>query len=103
MVWEAETRKKLESAIEVVNDCFDALCKAETRDIDSNEYSNKLISNNALSYLEEPEISIYYTYDSNTLEIFAVGLGTVKNIVNMASLNEDSFSRLVKNMIDSMV
>lgn len=32
MVWEAETRKKLESAIEVVNDCFDALCKAETRD-----------------------------------------------------------------------
>lgn len=71
--------------------------------IDSNEYSNKLISNNALSYLEEPEISIHYTYDSNTLEIFAVGLGTIKNIVNMASLNEDSFSRLVKNMIDSMV
>lgn len=71
--------------------------------IDSNEYSNKLISNNALSYLEEPEISIHYTYDSNTLEIFAVGLGTVKNIVNIASLNEDSFSRLVKNMIDSMV
>lgn len=71
--------------------------------IDSNEYVNKLISNNALSYLEEPEISIHYTYDSNTLEIFAVGLGTVKNIVNMASLNEDSFSRLVKNMIDSMV
>lgn len=71
--------------------------------IDSNEYSNKLISNNALSYLEEPEISIHYIYDSNTLEIFAVGLGTVKNIVNMASLNEDSFSRLVKNMIDSMV
>lgn len=71
--------------------------------IDSNEYSNKLISNNALSYLEEPEISIHYTYDSNTLEIFAAGLGTVKNIVNMASLNEDSFSRLVKNMIDSMV
>ena len=32
MVWEAETRKKLESAIEVVNDCFDAFCKAETRD-----------------------------------------------------------------------
>lgn len=24
--------KKLESAIEVVNDCFDALCNAETRD-----------------------------------------------------------------------
>lgn len=71
--------------------------------IDSNEYSNKLISNNALSYLEEPEISIHYIYDSSTLEIFAVGLGTVKNIVNMASLNEDSFSRLVKNMIDSMV
>ena len=32
MIWEAETRKKLESAIEVVNDCFDQLCKAETRD-----------------------------------------------------------------------
>ena len=32
MVWEVETRKKLESSIEVVNDCFDALCKAETRD-----------------------------------------------------------------------
>ena len=32
MVWEAETRKRLEAAIEVVNDCFDKLCKAETRD-----------------------------------------------------------------------
>lgn len=32
MVWEAETRKRLEAAIEVVNDCFDELCKAETRD-----------------------------------------------------------------------
>ena len=32
MVWEAETHKKLKPAIEVVNDCFDALCKAETRD-----------------------------------------------------------------------
>ena len=32
MVLEAETRKRLEAAIEVVNDCFDALCKAETRD-----------------------------------------------------------------------
>lgn len=71
--------------------------------IDSNEYSNKLISNSALSYLEEPEISIHYIYDSSTLEIFAVGLGTVKSTVNMSSLNEDSFSRLVKNMIDSMV
>lgn len=28
MVWEAETRKRLEAAIEVVNDCFDALCNA---------------------------------------------------------------------------
>lgn len=32
MVWEAETRKRLEAAIAVVNDCFDALCKAETHD-----------------------------------------------------------------------
>ena len=32
MVWETETRKRLEAAIEVVNDCFDSLCKAETRD-----------------------------------------------------------------------
>lgn len=32
MVWEAETRKRLETAIEIVSDCFDALCKAETRD-----------------------------------------------------------------------
>lgn len=32
IVWEAETRKRLEAAIEVVNDCFDELCKAETRD-----------------------------------------------------------------------
>lgn len=71
--------------------------------IDSNEYLNKLISKNALSYLEEPEISMHYMYDSNMLEIFAVGLGTVKNTVNMASLDEDSFSMLVKNMIDSMV
>ena len=32
MVWEAETRKRLEAAIEVVNDCLNILCKAETRD-----------------------------------------------------------------------
>lgn len=32
MVWEAETHKKLESAIEVVNDCFYMLRKVETRD-----------------------------------------------------------------------
>ena len=32
MIWEASTRKRLEAAIEVVNDCFDQLCKAETRD-----------------------------------------------------------------------
>ena len=32
MVWEAETHKRLESVIEVVNDCLDMLCKAETRD-----------------------------------------------------------------------
>lgn len=31
-VWESETRKRLESAIEVVNECFDALCKSEIRD-----------------------------------------------------------------------
>ena len=30
MVLEAETHKRLESVIEVVNDCFDMLCKAET-------------------------------------------------------------------------
>ena len=32
MIQEASTRKRLEAAIEVVNDCFDELCKAETRD-----------------------------------------------------------------------
>ena len=31
MVWEAETHKRLESVLEVVNDCLDMLCKAETR------------------------------------------------------------------------
>lgn len=32
MMWEGETRKRLEAAIEVVNECFDALCEAEMRD-----------------------------------------------------------------------
>ena len=32
MIQEASTRKRLEAAIEVVNDCFDELCKVETRD-----------------------------------------------------------------------
>ena len=32
MVWKAETHKKLEVCTGVVNDCFDMLCKAETRD-----------------------------------------------------------------------
>ena len=32
MIQQASTRKRLDAAIEVVNDCFDELCKAETRD-----------------------------------------------------------------------
>lgn len=31
MVLEAETHKKLEVLFGIVNDCFDMLCKAETR------------------------------------------------------------------------
>ena len=31
MVCEAETHKKLEVLFGIVNDCFDMLCKAETR------------------------------------------------------------------------
>ena len=31
MVWKAETHKKLEVLFGIVNDCFDMLCKAETR------------------------------------------------------------------------
>lgn len=53
MVWEAETRKKLESAIEVVNDCFDALCNAETRDGVFGDFFD------ALEYIDDA-MRVYY-------------------------------------------
>ena len=45
MVWEAETHKKLETCIEVVNDCLNMLRKAETRD---NVLDDSLILGNTL-------------------------------------------------------
>ena len=45
MVWKAETHKRLESVIEVVNDCLDMLCKAETR---YNVFGDSLMLGNTL-------------------------------------------------------
>lgn len=65
------------------------------------DYENVLVSKDALSRITAPNADMHYTYDSNTLEIFVPGLGVIDNEVDVMSLNKDSFSKLVKRMIDS--
>lgn len=62
------------------------------------DYENILVSRDALSYIAASNADMHYMYDSNTLEIFVPG---INNKVDVLSLNKDSFSRLVKRMIDS--
>lgn len=65
------------------------------------DYEDVLVSKDALSRITAPNADMHYTYDSNTLEIFVPGLGVIDNEVDVMSLNKDSFSKLVKRMIDS--
>lgn len=65
------------------------------------DYEDVLVSKDALSRITASNADIHYTYDSNTLEIFVPGLGVINNEVDVMSLNKDSFSKLVKRMIDS--
>lgn len=65
------------------------------------DYEDVLVSKDALSRITAPNADMHYTYDSNTLEIFVPGLGVINNEVDVMSLNKDSFSKLVKRMIDS--
>ena len=64
-------------------------------------YENILVSKDALSRITASNADMHYTYDSNTLEIFVPGIGVINNEVDVLSLNKDSFSKLVKRMIDS--
>lgn len=65
------------------------------------DYEDVLVSKDALSRITASNADMHYTYDSNTLEIFVPGLGVIDNEVDVMSLNKDSFSKLVKRMIDS--
>lgn len=65
------------------------------------DYENILVSKDALSRITASNADMHYTYDSNTLEIFVPGIGAIDNEVDVLSLNKDSFSKLVKRMIDS--
>ena len=65
------------------------------------DYEDVLVSKDALSRITASNADMHYTYDSNTLEIFVPGIGVINNKVDVLSLNKDSFSRLVKRMIDS--
>ena len=65
------------------------------------DYGDVLVSKDALSRITASNADMHYTYDSNTLEIFVPGLGVIDNEVDVMSLNKDSFSKLVKRMIDS--
>ena len=65
------------------------------------DYENILVSKDALSRITASNADMHYTYDSNTLEIFVPGIGVIDNEVDVLSLNKDSFSKLVKRMIDS--
>ena len=65
------------------------------------DYEDVLVSKDALSRITASNADMHYTYDSNTLEVFVPGLGVIDNEVDVMSLNKDSFSKLVKRMIDS--
>lgn len=65
------------------------------------DYEDVLVSKDALSRITASNADMHYTYDSNTLEIFVPGIGVTDNEVDVMSLNKDSFSKLVKRMIDS--
>lgn len=65
------------------------------------DYEDVLVSKDALSRITASNADMHYTYDSNTLEIFVPGIGVTDNEVDVTSLNKDSFSKLVKRMIDS--
>lgn len=65
------------------------------------DYEDVLVSKDALPRITASNADMHYTYDSNTLEIFVPGLGVIDNEVDVMSLNKDSFSKLVKRMIDS--
>ena len=67
------------------------------------DYENTLVSRDALSSITAQNADMHYTYDSNTLEIFVPGLGIAHKEVDVLSLNKDSFSKLVKDMIDDMM
>lgn len=67
------------------------------------DYEDVLVSKDALSRITASNADMHYTYDSNTLEIFVPGLGVIDNEVDVMSLNNGSFSKLVKNMIDDMM
>lgn len=87
-----------------ISDCTDGYYHGEDSfniHFDPHDYENKLISKDALSRVSRSDISVYYIYDSNTLEIFTPGMGIVRKEVDVLSLNKDSFAKLVKSMIDS--
>lgn len=65
------------------------------------DYEDVLVSKDALSRITASNADMHYTYNSNTLEIFVPGIGVIDNEVDVMSLNKDSFSKLVKRMIDS--
>ena len=65
------------------------------------DYEDVLVSKDALSRITASNADMHYTYDSNILEIFVPGIGVIDNEVDVMSLNKDSFSKLVKRMIDS--
>ena len=69
--------------------------------INPNNYVNKLVSKIALSHITSSDIALHYIYDSNTLEIFAPGIGIVDKTIDISQLNKNSFSKLVKSMLDS--
>lgn len=68
---------------------------------DPYDYENRLISKDTLSRVSGSDIHVYYIYDSNTLEVLVPGMGIINKEVNVLSINKDSFSKLIKSMIDS--
>lgn len=87
-----------------IEDCTDGYYQGEDSfniDFRPRDYENILVSEDALSRITASDADMHYMYDSNTLEIFVPGIGVINNKVDVISLNKDSFSRLVKRMIDS--
>ena len=67
----------------------------------SDKAISRLISKDTLRKIGGEELEIHYVYKTKLLEIFAVGVGIVKKIVDITECSDTEFANIIRNMVDS--